>query len=162
MTNPRPVARRARFRLALPAVIVALALALAACGGDGGGDNNPANQQHLQVMVINLSSADVTATSTSGGDPQKVAQCTAVTVDFPLSDPFVFSLDDKPVIDSSQLEGGVPGGMQSTVLAQITIGKDGTPKVDKQAYAGRTGGLAPPSKLYIQSSCSGKAPPEAS
>jgi hypothetical protein len=161
MSNPRPVARRARFRLVLPAVIAGLALTLAACGGDGGGDN-PATQQHLQVMVINLSSADATVSSSSGGDPQTVAQCTASTVDFPLSDPFIFSIDNKPVIDSSQLEGGVPGGMQSTVLAQVTIGNDGTPKIDKQAYAGRTGGLAPPSKLFIESSCSGKAMPAAS
>lgn len=161
MSNPRPVARGARYRLVLPAVIAGLSLVLAACGGgDGGG--NPATEQHLQVMVINLSSADATATSTSGGDAQTVAQCTASTVDFPLTDPFVFSIDDKPVIDSSQLEGGLPGGGGSTVLAQVTIQNDGTPKVDKQAYAGRTGGLAPPSKLYIQSSCSGKAAPAAS
>lgn len=161
MRNPWPVAPVARYRLVLPAAVVGLALVLGACGGDNGGGGNPATEQHLQVMVINLSSADVTATSSSGGDPQTVAQCTASTVDFPLSDPFIFSINDSPVIDSSQLEGGLPGGGESTVLAQVTIQDDGTPKVDKQAYAGRTGGLAPPSKLYIESSCSG-TPPTAS
>src|SRR5690606_33150418 len=87
MRNPWPVAPVARYRLVLPAAVVGLGLVLGACGGDNGGGGNPATEQHLQVMVINLSSADVTATSSSGGDPQTVAQCTASTVDFPLSDP---------------------------------------------------------------------------
>lgn len=161
MANPRPAAHGARFRLVLPAVVAGLSLALTACGGGGGGDNG-ASAQHLQVMVINLSSADATATSSSGGDPQTVAQCTAKAVDYPLSDPFVFSINDSPVIDSSQLQGGLPGGGQSTVLAQVTIQNDGTPKVDREPYVGRAGGLTPPSKLFIESSCSGQAPPEAS
>jgi hypothetical protein len=136
---------------------VALSVALAACGGGGPGGGGE-NQQEFQVMVINLSDHDVTATSSTGGDPQQVPQCTATQVQFPLADPFVLSFDNNPVIDSSTLEGGIPGGGSATVLAQVTIQKDGTPKVDKQPYAGRAGGLTPPSKLFVESSCAGTPP----
>jgi hypothetical protein len=138
-----------------------VALALAACGGgDGGGNAN--STYKLEVMVINLSAADATVTSSTGGDPQTVPQCVAQAVDFPMADPFVLSINDQPVIDSSTLEGGTPGGGNATLLAQVTIGNDGTPKVDTKPYAGREGGLTPPSRLFVESSCAGQAPPKAS
>ena len=138
-----------------------VALALTACGGgDGGGNAN--STYKLEVMVINLSAADATVTSSTGGDPQTVPQCVAQAVDFPMADPFVLSIDNQPVIDSSTLEGGTPGGGNATLLAQVTIGNDGTPKVDTKPYAGREGGLTPPSRLFVESSCAGQAPPKAS
>lgn len=156
----RTRARRPRSGYVLPAVAM-VALALAACGGgDGGGNAN--STYKLEVMVINLSAADATVTSSTGGDAQTVPQCVAQVVDFPMADPFILSIDNNPVIDSSTLEGGTPGGGNATLLAQVTIGNDGTPKIDKQPYAGREGGLAPPSRLFVESSCAGQAPPKAS
>ncbi len=155
----RTRARGARLGYVLPA-IAAVALALSACGG-GGGDGNGNSAFQLEVMVINLSAADATVTSSTGGDPQTVPQCVANTVDFPMGDPFVFSIDNKPVIDSSTLEGGTPGGGNATVLAQVTIKTDGTTSVDTKPYVGRSGGLTPPSRLFVESSCAG-TPPKAS
>ncbi len=154
MTSPRTFAR-ARWGIVF--TTLAVALVLSACGGGGGGGGNQAATE-LQVMVINFSAKDVTATSSTGGDPQTVKQCVAQLVTFPLADPFTFSIDNNAVIDSAQLQGGVPGQGNSTVLAEVTVDKDGNAKVTREAYAGRTGGLAPPSKLYIESMCAGTPP----
>jgi hypothetical protein len=133
-----------------------LVVALAACGrgGGGGGDGgNGLNDIQLQVMLINLSKTDAVATSTAGGDPKTVKACDFDEVDFPLETSFVFNVNDKPVIDSSTLPGGLPGNGNSFVLAEVTVDKDGTAEVTVKPYAGRAGGLSRPSALFVQGSC---------
>lgn len=131
-----------------------LVLVLAACGGGSGGNGgNGEPGIQLQVMVINQSKDAVTVSSTSGGDPQTIAKCDFNEVDFPLVDPFTFSINEKPVIDSATLPGGTPGAGLKTVLAEVTIGKDGTPAVTVKPYAGRPGGLDRPSGIFVQSGC---------
>jgi hypothetical protein len=104
-------------------------------------------------MLINLSKTDAVATSTAGGDPKTVKACDFDEVDFPLETSFVFNVNDKPVIDSSTLPGGLPGNGNSFVLAEVTVDKDGTAEVTVKPYAGRAGGLSRPSALFVQGSC---------
>jgi hypothetical protein len=134
-------------------VIGLLMVVLAACGRGGGAGGGTDTGQQLQVMVINLSNAPVTVGSTSGGETKTVEKCDFDEVDFPLVDPFTLNVNDQPLIDSATLPGGLPGAGEKTVLAEVTIGKDGTPALSVKPYAGRPGGLDRPSGLFVQSSC---------
>ena len=130
-----------------------LMVALAACGGGGGGGGGGEPEIQLQVMLINLSKAPVTVSSTSGGEAQTVEACDFDEVDFPLLDPFTLNIGDKPVIDSSTLAGGLPGGGEKFVLAEVTVQKDGSAAVTVPPYVGRAGGLDRPSALFVKGSC---------
>lgn len=130
-----------------------LMVALAACGGGGGGGGGGEPEIQLQVMVINLSNAPVTVSSTSGGEAQTVEACDFDEVDFPLLDPFTLNIADKPVIDSSTLAGGIPGGGEKFVLAEVTVKKDASTEVTVAPYVGRAGGLDRPSALFVKGSC---------
>ena len=134
-------------------LVVVLAAGGRGGGGGGGGGGDGANDIQLQVMLINLSKTDAVATSTAGGDPKTVKACDFDEVDFPLEPSFVFNVNDKPVIDSSKLPGGLPGNGNSFVLAEVTVDKDGTAEVTAKPYAGRAGGLSRPSALFVQGSC---------
>jgi hypothetical protein len=131
-----------------------LMVALAACGGGGGGGGGGGEPEiQLQVMLINLSNAPVTVSSTSGGEAQTVEACDFDEVDFPLLDPFTLNVADKPVIDSSTLAGGLPGGGEKFVLSEVTVQKDGSAEVTVAPYVGRAGGLDRPSALFVKGSC---------
>lgn len=136
------------------AFIGLLVLVLVACGRGGGGGGGGADAGlQLQVMLINLSKDPVTVASTGGGETKTIKGCDFDEVDFPLVDPFTLNVNDKPVIDSATLPGGLPGAGQQTVLAEVTIGKDGVPALTVKPYAGRAGGLDRPSGLFVTSSC---------
>ena len=137
------------------ALIGLLVVVLAACGrgGGGGGGGDGASDIQLQVMLINLSKTDAVATSTAGGDPKTVKACDFDEVDFPLETSFVFNVNDKPVIDSSKLPGGLPGNGNSFVLPEVRVDKDSPAEVTVKPYAGRAGGLSRPSALFVQGSC---------
>ena len=137
-------------RLGLLGLLIVL---LAACGRGGGGGGGGPQDVQLQVMLINLSKEPAVASSTAGGEPQTIKACDFDEVDFPLIDPFVFNINDKPVIDSSTLPGGLPGGGDSFVLTEVTVGKDGTAEVTVKPYVGRAGGLSRPSALFVRGSC---------
>ena len=158
ISRPTPWRRSASgfLRPARYGFIGLLVVVLAACGrggGGGGGGGNGLEDVQLQVMLINLSKTDAVATASTGGDPKTVKACDFDEVDFPLADPIVFNINDAPVIDSSALPGGLPGGGNSFVLAEVTVQKDGTSEVTVKPYVGRAGGLSRPSALFVKGSC---------
>ena len=152
LSSRRPTSGSLRpVRLGLIGLLMVVLAACGRGGGAGGGGTDTGLQ--LQVMVINLSNAPVTVSSTSGGETKTIEKCDFDEVDFPLVDPFTLNVNDQPLIDSATLPGGLPGGGEKTVLAEVTIGKDGAPALSVKPYAGRPGGLDRPSGLFVQSSC---------
>jgi hypothetical protein len=117
-------------RIGLIGMTLVLSAALAACGGGGdGGGGGGATKLH--VLLVNHTDAPANVTYSGGaptGDsPAKppIASCKSGQVDFPLVDPFTLSVNDKVVIDTSQLPQGVPNQGQSDVVVQLDLNKDG-------------------------------------
>ena len=128
-SRPRPI--RSTVVRAL-AVLAATAVLLAACGGDGGGDG--ASDFTLHALIVNASDAEVTVTYT-GTDPAEEAtqaSCTADIHNFPVADPFTFTIGDEVVIDSdADLPDGIPNDGESDLIVRIDIAQDGTASFDK-------------------------------
>ena len=128
-SRPRPI--RSTVVRAL-AVLAATAVLLAACGGDGGGDG--ASDFTLHALIVNASDAEVTVTYT-GTDPAEEAtqaSCTADIHNFPVADPFTFTIGDEVVIDSdADLPDGIPNNGESDLIVRIDIAQDGTASFDK-------------------------------
>ena len=130
-----------------------LVVVLAACGGGGGGGGGAADDLQLQVMLINLSKAPATVSSSTGGTPTTIEACKFGEADFPFDDPFTINVNDQPLVDSNTLPGGTPGAGNSSVLTEITVQKDGKAEVTEAPYAGRKGGLSRPTQLFVSGSC---------
>lgn len=143
--------RRPAARLGLIGLLVVV---LAACGGGGGGGGGAADDDfQIQVMLINLSKAPATVSSSSGGEPKTVEPCKFAQADFPLDDPFTITVNNQPLIDSSTLPGGTPGQGNSSVLMAVTVSQEGKPEVTTKPYGGRAGGLDKPTQLFVSGSC---------
>lgn len=155
MGTPRPalVRRSGAPPAARLGLIGLLTVVLAACGGGGGGGGGGADDLQIQVMLINLSKAPATVTSSTGGTPVTIEPCKFGEADFPLEDPFTLTVNDQPLVDSSTLPGGTPGAGNSSVLTEITVQKDGKPEVTEAPYGGRKGGLSRPTQLFVSGSC---------
>lgn len=142
--------RRPALRVGLAGLMVLLVLSLAACGGGNGGGGNVNTKIH--VLLVNHTSKDVNVTSSTGAplsssaDQPPIKSCKSGIIDFALKDPFTISVDDKVVIDSSQLPAGIPNQGQSDVVTQIDAKKDGTVVFDSVRVGGK---ISPPAELGI-------------
>jgi len=85
-------------------------------------------------LIVNASDAEVTVTYT-GTDPAEEAtqaSCTADIHNFPVADPFTFTIGDEVVIDSdADLPDGIPNDGESDLIVRIDIAQDGTASFDK-------------------------------
>lgn len=128
--RPRPI-WSSMMRAA--AALAAIAVLLAACGGENGG-NGDQTGNILHTLIVNASAADVTVGYT-GAEPAEditLATCSAELLDFPLSDPFVLTLDGEAVLDSDRdLPDGLPNDGESDLIVEIMIPKDGPPEFDR-------------------------------
>ena len=125
--RPRPI-RSSIMRTA--AALTASVLLLSACGGDSGG-NGGGTGYTLHTLIVNASASDVVV-SYEGVDDITLPTCSAILQNFPLSDPFVVSLDGDAVLDSDRdLPDGLPNDGQSDLIVGITIPKDGAAKFDR-------------------------------
>lgn len=146
-----PPNRAGRFSLtlALAAIVVT---ALNACGGgSGGGGGGVAGGTKFHVLLINHSQTDANVTY-SGGEPlassakPPVKSCKAGVIDYPLTDPFTLSVNDKEVINSASLPAGIPNQGQSDVVTRVDVNKDGSVVFDSV----RVGfNISPPAALGI-------------
>jgi hypothetical protein len=132
MPRPRPRPIRSTI-LRTGAAMAASAVLLVACGGDGGGGDGGSDFV-LHALIVNASDADVTVTYT-GTDPAEEAtqaSCTADIHNFPIADPFTFTIGDDVVLDSdADLPDGIPNDGESDLIVRIDIAKDGTATFDK-------------------------------
>jgi len=140
------------MRAGLLAITALLAVSLAACGGGDGGGGGGTTGSTIHVLVVNHTQADVDVTS-STGDPLStsaakppIASCHSGVIDFALADPFTISVDGKVVIDSSQLQAGIPNQGQSDVVTQIDAKKDGSVVFDSVRVGSK---ISPPADLGI-------------
>jgi hypothetical protein len=127
--NPRRRSTRSSI-LRTAAVLAAAALLLGACGG-GSVDTG---SHTLHVMVVNATDADVTIgyTGAEPAEDQTQKTCSADTHDYPVSDPFVISINGETVIDSDvDLPDGIPNDGESDLIVRIDVAKDGTATFDK-------------------------------
>jgi len=127
----RPGPSRSILRAA--AALAATAVLLVACGGDGGGDGATSGST-LHALIVNASDADVTVTYTGTDPAEDVIQktCTADIHNFPIADPFTFTIGDDVVIDSdADLPDGIPNDGESDLIVRIDIAQDGTASFDK-------------------------------
>lgn len=114
-------------------VMLALVLAtgLAGCGGGNSGGGGVAGGKKFHVLIVNHTAADANVTYSGGaplpsGDQPPIKTCQSGVIDFALTDPFTLTVNDKVVIDSAQIQGGIPNQGQSDVVAQIDVNKDGS------------------------------------
>ncbi len=125
--RPRPI-RSSIMRTA--AALTASVLLLSACGGDSGG-NGGGTGYTLHTLIVNATAADVIVTY-EGSDDVTLKSCDAILQDFPLSDPFVVSLDGDAVLDSDRdLPDGLPNDGGSDLIVKITIPMDGAATFDR-------------------------------
>jgi hypothetical protein len=134
----------------LMGLAVALGMTVAACGGGGGGGGAGGNAK-LHVLLVNHSDGDANLTYSGGGplstgDKLPVASCHAGVIDFPLTDPFTLSVNDKVAIDSATIQGGIPQGGQTDVVVQVDLNKDGS-VTNPLIRAGSK--ISPPAQLGI-------------
>lgn len=126
--RPRPI-RSSMMRAA--AALTASVLLVSACGGDSGGSGGGDTGFTLHALIVNASAADVIV-SYEGADDVTLPTCSAVVHDFPLTDPFVVSLDGEVVLDSDRdLPDGLPNDGESDLIVGITIPKDGAATFDR-------------------------------
>jgi hypothetical protein len=150
MVRTAPPDRRPALRAALVGLMVLLVLMLAACGDGGGGGGNVNTKIH--VLLVNHTQSDVNVTSSSGAplstgtDQPPIKSCKAGVIDFPLTDPITISVNDKVIIDSSQLPAGIPNGGQSDVVTTIDANKDGSVVFDSVRVGSK---ISPPAELGI-------------
>ncbi len=125
--RPRPI-RSSIMRTA--AALTASVLLLSACGGDSGG-NGGGTGYTLHTLIVNASASDVVV-SYEAVDDVILPTCSAILQNFPLSDPFVVSLDGDAVLDSDRdLPDGLPNDGGSDLIVKITIPKDGAATFDR-------------------------------
>ncbi len=150
MSRIVPWGRRPIPRAGLLAITALLAVSLAACGGGGGGGGNANTKIH--VLLVNHTQKPVDVTSSTGAplpssqDQPPIASCKSGVIDFALSDPFTISVDGKVLIDSTQLQAGIPNKGESDVVTQIDANKDGSVVFDSVRVGSK---ISPPAELGI-------------